>query len=865
MATPKVNDINDAAIQADPIAQAFYGILLAGMPAQESAKINGWDFQTVMAWYKNRYLSHTLGLETPNDKDYEDFLNSINIQGNPSKWERLARDEIFRKILRDMDDAKIDANPLIEVVTTVSREERENFLKNNNKFLDTMRAFTHETDITFDLAIQKIEERLGEEEHTSTPQRQIELKKRLGGLVENTKMLEKIAENEDLADVVEALATENAGADFLVEVLGDREREKLSHTPPGFGQSSAVQNLQDKFSQGMVHSTAFTNKTAARYFTPLVMSPSTPNQDLGNLQTNSVANLPNHSTSIQISQATGQPIQGIAQVKAIDQSQNNPATNSVLAIQNKLQPYAVLPQTYLQILAAHQANPLITTAINPVLANSSTSLQNLSTTNPQIGQNPSTSNPQNVQNLQGMQNLLPGGTLYNTQNPVGSLSNAQNQGSSIIISSQGLANRQTHPNVQNQQYVAFLNQNNPASQPSPMGQNVQIPSGCINYPAAQNQYGQNFSHQQNNSAGHMQSSSFFNTTGMRTKDLTDYIPKFSGKNITVSEFAQACRTAWGAAPPGSEPEFMKMLSLKLFGEAAKVAMGRDFTDLEQFLGLMTRMFDKNKPYCIAVGDLPKTKQRPLETVVEYSNRIKDVGRTILMAAKRENRGEGNAKLRGDLFLFFIKNLKDEIRTRMRYNGNDFDEAVDKAREIEIELDALREEQGDESNRILFTTESEIMPSSQILLANEKPPRTDVVTCQFCSKPGHDASKCFSIIGRPGRGRQPRYAGQQYPFGQQNHLHTPFQQQFSPQFQPQSQQFQPRPFRPMQLPRCYGCQEIGHIRRQCPLEHRMQANSSNYQQQLTMRQPPPNVLHQASFMSQVPSGMTMQKNDQGTSA
>ena len=170
-----------------------------------------------------------------------------------------------------------------------------------------------------------------------------------------------------------------------------------------------------------------------------------------------------------------------------------------------------------------------------------------------------------------------------------------------------------------------------------------------------------------------------------------------------------------------------------------------------------------------------------------------------MAANRENRREANSRIKGDMFIFFLKGLKDEIRTRMRYTGSDFDEAVDKAREIEIEMEALREEGGEEMNRILYANETHPVPSSQVLFANEKPARPNPPTCQFCSKVGHEASKCYSIVGRPDQGRpnfQPRpYQPHSFPFTHPPHVLPPFPPQFQPQYQPQYQQIATsRPYR-----------------------------------------------------------------------
>ena len=68
---------------------------------------------------------------------------------------------------------------------------------------------------------------------------------------------------------------------------------------------------------------------------------------------------------------------------------------------------------------------------------------------------------------------------------------------------------------------------------------------------------------------------------------------------------------------------------------------------------------------------------------------------------------------------------------MRYTGSDFDEAMDKAQKIEIEMEALREEGGEEMNGILYANETQPIPSGQVLFTNEKPARPNLPTRQFC--------------------------------------------------------------------------------------------------------------------------------------
>ena len=71
MANPKFEAFAEFLKAKDLTAIAFFGTLFDGMSEQEK----GEDADSVMLWYKTRYLEHTLKLESKVSKKFEGLLD----------------------------------------------------------------------------------------------------------------------------------------------------------------------------------------------------------------------------------------------------------------------------------------------------------------------------------------------------------------------------------------------------------------------------------------------------------------------------------------------------------------------------------------------------------------------------------------------------------------------------------------------------------------------------------------------------------------------------------------------------------------------------------------------------------------------
>ena len=175
---------------------------------------------------------------------------------------------------------------------------------------------------------------------------------------------------------------------------------------------------------------------------------------------------------------------------------------------------------------------------------------------------------------------------------------------------------------------------------------------------------------------------------------------------------------------------------------------------------------------------------------------------------------------------------------MKSTPRDFDDAISEARDIERELETLEENYAGD-NRIFYATETPVVENREPYARLNK-------TCQICEKNGHEARECWKYVGHPNRQRQA----------------------FSPQ---------PASFVPGEPRKCYGCGQVGHIRRSCPKRRQPMTNLLQQLQGL-MQQPQaqiapqtisPELLQQipqalrAQNTSGMPLGMEIQKNENRT--
>lgn len=223
------------------------------------------------------------------------------------------------------------------------------------------------------------------------------------------------------------------------------------------------------------------------------------------------------------------------------------------------------------------------------------------------------------------------------------------------------------------------------------------------------------------------------------KDTLDLIPRFNGNNVPLTQFIDGCMEASEILPAGYEAEFARLIRMRLFGDALCCARGHKFKNIEEIVTFFEKNFGSAKTFHELTGELAKVKQRPTESVVVYTNRLRDVENKIKKAATREQRYTDlptyEKELEKDCIKFFIRGLRWEIQTRM---GSP--DTLEKAREkaIEIERDFAYtgefEERRDE-------TRSKQKETRRVNLIED----LIETTCNFCNEPGHVAMNCTKFL------------------------------------------------------------------------------------------------------------------------
>lgn len=224
------------------------------------------------------------------------------------------------------------------------------------------------------------------------------------------------------------------------------------------------------------------------------------------------------------------------------------------------------------------------------------------------------------------------------------------------------------------------------------------------------------------------------------KDAAELIPCYNGSNITLSEFIEGCKTAIDLLPPGYEKDLIKLIKLRLYGDALQCVGRNKFETIENLQNFFEGLFGSAKTLYHLNGDLANIKQNTNENVIRYSNRLKALAEEIIAAAKSENQYSSNFinVLEQYLIKFFIRGLKMSIKFKMK-NPETMDAAIKGAVEIERDFNLYEKIEGCENT--VINEFKEISPAS-VKIIKEK----DEITCQICKKNGHFALNCFKYVG-----------------------------------------------------------------------------------------------------------------------
>lgn len=122
------------------------------------------------------------------------------------------------------------------------------------------------------------------------------------------------------------------------------------------------------------------------------------------------------------------------------------------------------------------------------------------------------------------------------------------------------------------------------------------------------------------------------------REATESIPNFDGYNISLAQFARACKRAREIVPPACEYNLTKLIINRLRGRAYYAVEDEPCDTVTQLIDLLTGALGSPKTIDQYRGELSTCYLRSGEHMLDYISKIKDLRTAILDAERRERGG-----------------------------------------------------------------------------------------------------------------------------------------------------------------------------------------------------------------------------------
>jgi len=160
-------------------------------------------------------------------------------------------------------------------------------------------------------------------------------------------------------------------------------------------------------------------------------------------------------------------------------------------------------------------------------------------------------------------------------------------------------------------------------------------------------------------------------------------------------------------------------------------LGKTFNNMQELVEFLRTKYGSRETVYEAQGRLAYLCQKKDERVVAYANHVRELGKRILDAQKRET-GQISAEFRNSIDKHlknsFLRGLNKEIIISRK---GSFDEIESRAIEAEKELETIRM-----IRRVVLAENTPTEKKSSV--------RRKTVICQYCHKKGHTADKCWQL-------------------------------------------------------------------------------------------------------------------------
>lgn len=285
------------------------------------------------------------------------------------------------------------------------------------------------------------------------------------------------------------------------------------------------------------------------------------------------------------------------------------------------------------------------------------------------------------------------------------------------------------------------------------------------------------------------------------RDALEAVPSFDGSNIPFVYFVEGCEEALSMITPSQELNLVRAVRNKLKGDAHRSILGQTFDKMQELVEFLRTKYGPRETVYEAQGRLAYLCQKKDEKVVAYANRVRELGKRILDAQKRETgriSPEFRSSIDKHLKTSFLRGLNKEI---IITKEGTFEEIESRAIEAEKELETI--------NMIKRVVLAENGPAEK--RASTRRIEGQVINCQYCHKKGHAADKCWQIKKFQGNGNE---VGNRYDSFQNNNGSNNDSSNNNNRQPFTSSNTSSNPNNQSTIITCRYCKKIGHTLQEC---------------------------------------------------
>ncbi|XP_077277122.1 uncharacterized protein LOC143905536 [Temnothorax americanus] len=173
------------------------------------------------------------------------------------------------------------------------------------------------------------------------------------------------------------------------------------------------------------------------------------------------------------------------------------------------------------------------------------------------------------------------------------------------------------------------------------------------------------------------------------RDALEAVPNFDGGNIPFVHFVEGCEEALSMITPTQEINLVRAVRNKLKGDAHRSILGQTFGKIQELVEFLRTKYGLRETVYEAQGRLAYLYQKKDEKVLAYANRIRELGKRILDAQRRESgqiSSEFRNSIKNHLKTSFLRGLDKEI---IISKEGRFEEVQSRAIDAEKELETVK--------------------------------------------------------------------------------------------------------------------------------------------------------------------------------